>query len=264
MRDFLASDRSPLEPPADQADGLRRLFGHGRTRFVAVAANAEVAFSALALERLAAACAGPGQRVLVVDAAPGSPAPHEMAALDLAAGVEVLTPQLSVLAARGLPLRHVDARGSCAGFLQAVADAAPQCQVVIVHAEAAELGRLFARREACPLLLAADHPSSVTSAYANLKLLAQRHGLMAFDLLLVAAAHSPRTPRIVEQLRRTADQFVGAVLRHWAVIDPGAAAGEPHAALDRLAQAQLERTPGAIETSATLRRTPTPLGVGAP
>ena len=32
MRDFLASDRSPLP---DQADGLRRIFAGARTRFVA-------------------------------------------------------------------------------------------------------------------------------------------------------------------------------------------------------------------------------------
>ncbi len=239
MRDFLASDRSPLDTPADQADGLRRLFGHGRTRFVAVAANAEVAFAGLALERLAAACAGSDRRVLVVDASAGSPPPHEMAALDLSVCVETLTPQLSYLAARGLPLRHVDARGSCAGFLQAAADAAPHCSVVIVHAEAAELGRLFARREVCPVLLAADHPSSVTSAYANLKLLSQRHGLMAFDLLLVAAAASPRTPRIVDQLALTADRYAGAVIRDWAVVDPTAAAHDLPAALGRLAHDQL-------------------------
>jgi flagellar biosynthesis protein FlhG len=50
----------------------------------------------------------------------------------------------------------------------------------------------------------------VTSAYANMKLLSQRHGLMAFDLLLVAAASSPRTPRIAEQIAATADRFAWA------------------------------------------------------
>ena len=253
MHDFLdsaAMTRPMSAPPVDQAHGLRRLFNagdQGATRFIAVAANAEVAFAGLALERLAAACAGlvgKGRRVLVVDAAASAASPHEMAALDLAACIESLDaemPQLCYLAARGLPLRHVDARGSCAGFLDALAAAAPDAAVVIVHAEATELGRLFQRRDIRPLLMAADHPSSVTSAYANLKHLSQRHGWMAFDLLLVAAASSPRTPRIAEQLTATAERFAGAVLHDWAAIDPAAASPQHElpTALRRLARAQL-------------------------
>lgn len=227
---FLDSDSTPLP---DQAAGLRRLFAASRTRFVAVAANPDVAFAGLALERLAQACAAPGQQqVLVVDAARGTT--HEMAALDLPACIERFDERLSYLAARGLPLQHVDARGSCERFLDALADAAPDAGVVIVHADAAELGRLFARRAPRPLLLAADHPASVTAAYANMKLLSQRFGLMAFDLLLVAAANSPRTQRIAEQLALTADRFAGAALHDWAAIDP-AAHGESRALL-RLAQ----------------------------
>jgi hypothetical protein len=216
----------------DQADGLRRMFSGARTRFIAVAANPDVAFAGLALERLATACSAPQRDVLVVDAA-NAPA-QDLARIDLALCIEPLAPHLSYLPARGLPLKHVDARGSCEGFLDAVSQAAPDAGVVIVHAPATELGRLFARRDVRPVLLAADHPASVTSAYANMKLLAQRHGLMAFDLLLVAAANSPRTPRIAEQLALTADRFAGAVLHDWAAIDP-AARREMPAALLRLA-----------------------------
>jgi flagellar biosynthesis protein FlhG len=96
-------------PPADQADGLRRLFAGSSTRFIAVAANPNVAFAGLALERLAAAasaCSEPQRKVLVVDTV--GAAPHEMAMVDLAACIEPLDdlrPNLSYLAARGLPLR---------------------------------------------------------------------------------------------------------------------------------------------------------------
>jgi hypothetical protein len=237
MNDFLPSDSTPLP---DQADGLRRLFAGTRTRFIAVAANPDVAFAGLALERLASVCASAERKVLVVDAARG--APHEMAAVDLAACIEPLGDNLSYLAARGLPVRWVSSRGSCEAFLDSVTDAAPEASVVIVHAEAQELGRLFARRAPRPLLLAADHPVSVTSAYANMRLLAQRHGLMAFDLLLVAAANSPRTPRIAEQLALTAERFAGAVLHDWAAIDP-AAQGEWPRALVRLAEGLLSDMP---------------------
>jgi hypothetical protein len=237
MNEFHASDNMPLP---DQADGLRRLFSGARTRFIAVAANPDVAFAGLALERLATVCATPESKVLVVDAARGTP--HELAAVDLSACIEPLGDNLSYLAARGLPVRYVSSRGSCEAFLDALADAAPEAAVVIVHADAHELGRLFARRAPRPLLLAADHPASVTSAYANMKLLAQRHGLMAFDLLLVAAANSPRTQRIAEQLALTAERFAGAVLHDWAAIDP-AAQGEWPRALMRLAQGLLADMP---------------------
>ena len=248
MSDFSVSDNAPLR---DQADGLRRLFSGARTRLIAVAANPDVAFAGLALERLASACASTlseeGRKVLVVDAARGEP--HEMAAIDLSACIEPLGDNLSYLAAQGLPVRYVSTRGSCDAFLDAVTDAAPEAAVVIVHAEAHELGRLFARRALRPLLLAADHPVSVTSAYANMKLLAQRHGLMAFDLLLVAAANSPRTPRIAEQLALTAERFSGAVLHDWAAIDPaahGLSSEHVPRALLRLAQGLLAETPNPV------------------
>jgi hypothetical protein len=231
--------------PADQADGLRRLFAGSGTRFLAVAANPQVAFAGLALERLAAACLalrrGP---VLVVDAH-GAPA-SEMARVDLAACLQPLGPQLHYLAARGLPLAHVDARGSCAAFLDRLTEAAPEAATIVVHADASELGRLFARRashdDVRPLLLAADHPASVTAAYANLKLLALRHGLRTFDLLLVAPAGAARTERIGAQLAATADRFVDAVLHAWAVVDPtDLQALSP--ALERLVRAQLDLAP---------------------
>lgn len=211
--------------PVDQADGLRRLFTACRPRYLPVVANADLAFSGLVLERLASACCAQGRHTLVVDAAATAVAPHELALLDLAAGIESLAPGLDFLSARGLPMRHVDSRGSCARFLQAVASAAPQADVVIVQAEPSDLGRLFTGRAVRPLLLAGDHPASVTNAYAGLKLLSQRHNLMAFDLLLAAPLDSPRLQRIAEKMAETADRFVGAALHDWAQVDPAASAG---------------------------------------
>ena len=103
---------------------------------------------------------------------------------------------------------------------------------MIVHADASELGRLFTGRAVRPLLLAADHPATVTQAYAGLKLLALRHSRMAFDLLLAGAPNEPRVPRIAEQLALTADHFVGAALHDWACIDP--TDDSPTQALERL------------------------------
>jgi flagellar biosynthesis protein FlhG len=226
---------------ADQADGLRRMFAGSGVRFVAVAGNPHVAFAGVLLERLATAFADAGRRVLVVDAAENAPAPHELARVDLAACVEPLSDRVAYLAARGLPLRHVDARGTTAGFLAACADAAPGAEVVLVHAGAADLSRLFARRAPRPLLLAADDPTSVTHAYAAMKLLVQRNALMAFDLLLAAAEHSPRRERIAAQLAGCADGFLNAVLHDWAAVDPVCdPADAPPRSLARIARALLE------------------------
>jgi flagellar biosynthesis protein FlhG len=237
MRDFYASS---APAPLDQADGLRRLFAGRRQRFVPLAANPHVAASGLLLDRVAGALAARGQRVLVVDAADRSPAPHEMALLDLGACIETLTPQIGYLAACGLPLAHVDTRGSAAGFLDALSQAAPKADVVLLHANATDLARLFMRRAVRPILMGADHAESIKHAYAACKLLAQRCGLMTFDLLLAANPRARRTPSIAANLADCADGFLGAVLHDWAAVDPDAAPRATlDAALDRLLAAQL-------------------------
>ena len=85
-RDFY----TPSAPaPLDQADGLRRLFAPTRTRFVPLVANPHVPHAGPLLDHVALALVARGQKVLVVDAADGAPAPHEMAMLDMGATREV-------------------------------------------------------------------------------------------------------------------------------------------------------------------------------
>ncbi len=241
MRDF---DSRPL--PLDQADGLRRLFARNRVKMVPVVSNPHVAFGGVMLERLCAGFAEHGLHVLVVDASERASAPSELAVMDLADAIEPLAEGVSYLAARGLPIRHVDATGSTAPFLAALTDAAPRAEVILVHAPANELCRLFARSAELarrsgddsalvrPLLLADDRPASVTHAYAALKLLTQRAGLVVHDLMLGAAPNSPRAERIAMQLATCADDFLGAVLRDWVRLDPATDASEaPSEALRR-------------------------------
>ena len=238
--------------PVDQAQGLRRLFAPMTSRLqprraapavrlVPVVANPHATHSGAVLERLAAAFAELGEHTLVVDACDGLGAPHEATAEALAGAIEHMAPQLSYLAAGGLPLRHVDARGSTATFLHALVEAAPHASVLIVHAGATELCRLFAHGSVRPLLLADDRPDAVTHAYASLKLLATRAGLMSHDLLLCAATTSPRAARIAERLASCADSYLGAVQHDWAHIDP-AGAETPGPELLRMVRAQLRST----------------------
>jgi hypothetical protein len=230
----------PTASPADQAHGLRRLFAGAHACQLALVANPHVPFTCVVLERLTTALAAMGLSTLVVDAADHSPAPQELAALDLPGCIETLSPQVHYLAARGLPLRHVDTRGSSAHLLDRLEAAAPQCRVLLVHAGAPDLARLFKRRALRPLLLAADHPESVTHAYAAMKLLAQRNALMSYDLLLAAPPQGPRVPLIAQRLASCADTFLGAAVRDWVAIDPACDVREaPAAALTQLVAAQL-------------------------
>lgn len=240
--------------PLDQADGLRRLFAHARVCVLPVVSNPNVAFGGVMLERLCTAFAEHGKHTLVVDAAERANEAREMALLDLAECIEPLSAQVSYLAARGLPLRFVDATGSTHLFLQAVIEAAPHCDVVLVHASASDLCRLFARsaepRRVRPLLLADDRPASVTHAYAAMKLLTQRAGLVVHDLLLGAAKHSPRSERIAMQIATCADDFLGAVLRDWVQIDPACDATEaPTPELRRLVREQLRSAHGEYDST---------------
>lgn len=220
MRDFYATSASA---PLDQAEGLRQLFAGraGRARqVIALAANPHVASNATVLDRVAATLSCLGRQVLVVDAALSAPAPNELARLDLAAGIEPMMPGVAYLPARGLPMQYVDTRGSAARFVEALFDAVPSADVVLVHAEAGDLARMLVRSAARPLLMAADHPESLKHAYASCKLLMQRTGLATFDLLLAASARSPRILSIVASLRGCADSFLGALMHDWALIDP--------------------------------------------
>ena len=226
--------------PLDQADGLRRLFGGKRQHIVPLVANPHVAFSSVVLERATAALVAAGRRPLLVDAAASAPAAGEMARIDLAACVERLSTEVCYLAARGLPRAYVDTRGSSAGMLDALADASAQSDVLLIHAEAADLARMFQRRAARPVLIAADAPDSVKHAYAATKLLAQRCRLLTFDLLLAAPPNSPRLRSIASSLAGCADRFLGGLLHHWAVVDPASDVHDPtDAGLARLFAAQL-------------------------
>ena len=222
----------PFQPgfpatPADQADGLRRLFGGARQRPVALVHNPHVAFGGVVIERLTAAWAHRGLHTLVVDAADSARSPHELAQVELAGCIETLSAEVSFLAARGLPLRYVDSRGSTAAFLDAVYSACPVADVVLVHAGASDQARLFGRRALRPLLLADDNAASLTGAYASMKLLAQRTGVMAYDLAMTLNARSRLGATVATRLSATADRFIGAVLHDWAVVDPASDPNEP-------------------------------------
>jgi hypothetical protein len=248
------SPQSGLPQTGDQADGLRRLFRGNAVRFMPIVANPHVAFSGLAIEQLAVMMVQLGHSTLVVDAADSAPLADEASALGLASCVQTLAPRLSYLAARGLPRRYVDTRGSAGRMLDEIAAADSRISAVLVHAEVTDLARLFKDRPARPILLAADQPDSVKHAYAAWKLLAQRCQWYSADLLLLASSDSPRTAHIAASLSQCADQFMGAVLSRWVDIDPmGDAEQLPVAALRELAASQLELDDAFVPATPSMR-----------
>lgn len=223
----LAPTSAPSSTPVDQAAGLRAMFA-GRVRhIVPLIANPHVAFASVVLERITTALAAGGANTLLVDAADASPPAPELAYVDLAACVEQLDPRTAYLAARGLPRRHVDTRGSAAGLLTALGRVAPTADTVVLHGEVLDLARVFMHCELRPVLITSDHVDAVKHAYAAVKVLAQRCGMRTFDVLMVAPRGSRRARAIITSLASCAESFMGSLQQSWAQIDPAVDVTEP-------------------------------------
>lgn len=248
MRNARQPERSPEQGrlhQVDQAQGLRRMFASRVVRLVPVVANPTAGCGGKVLERLCSAYTGFGLHTLVVDASPQAREPGELVAFDLAEGIVRLSDLVSYMPARGLPLRHVDAKGSCATLLDALAEAAPQADVILVHATASETVRLFAERargqHVVPLVYSRDRAESLRDAYAAVKLLGQRGGWPTYDLLVCAPEASPLADEIAHRLSQCADAFLGMAQRSTVRLD----ANEP---------AEVEPTGRLQELAATLLR----------
>ncbi len=228
--------------PPDQAHGLRQLFAGGETRFVPLVHNPQVPSAGAVMERLCSAFAELGLHTLVVDAAETASPPQELATVDLSACVETLSVNVSYLAARGLPMNYLDSRATMVGFLEALRLAAPRADVVLLHASALDLRRIFAGRTPRPVLLASNRPDSLTHAYTSMKQLSQRLGTLAYDLVIAGDVGPRRATGMIDRLAECADHFLGAALRHVAVLDPGAPTqGLLPADLRRLAEGLVSR-----------------------
>jgi flagellar biosynthesis protein FlhG len=224
----------------DQAAGLRRLFaGRGRA-WLALVSNPHVEACGVAVERLTSALAEQRRSLLVLDAGERSPAMPEAAVLGLEPCIERLSPRIGYLAGRGLPGLYLDTQGAAGGLLDALADAAPAADAMLVHASAAEVGRIFRGRVMRPVLLVSDEIDSVKHAYASLKLLQRRCGWSTFDLLMLAPPGRLRPQRAVQSMAECAERFIGVALHDWAQVDPRVAPQRaPGAELHRMVAAQL-------------------------
>ncbi|MFW9617355.1 flagellar biosynthesis protein [Aquabacterium sp.] len=243
-RQPVSSDALRPHHPVDQAQGRRQMFASRVLRFIPVVANPRSGCGGLVLERLCAAYANFGLHTLVVDASDQARAPSELVAFDLSEGIEKLSDHVSYMPARGLPLTYVDARGSCGGLLDALADASPQSDTILIHASASELVRLFGQRARAhglrPLVFTNDMAEGLTDAYAAVKILSQRGGWMSYDLLVCATPDSTQAEAVSQRLARCADDFLGVAQRSAQMLDPReASVTDPSARFMELAAALL-------------------------
>jgi flagellar biosynthesis protein FlhG len=207
--------------PIDSID--RRGLGAPRNavRLLPVVANASLTCSAVVLEHVVAALVRLGRHPLLVDAAATSPPAPAAAALDLSVCIRPFGPHASYLPAGGLPKRRVDAQGSAAQVLRELQHAAPQVDTLVIHAEAADVARMFKGRQAHPLLLATDDPDSLQQAYAGWKWL-KLHGGWTRARLLVADASADRAQQMALSLATCAERHLEAELVDWTVLEPQA------------------------------------------
>jgi flagellar biosynthesis protein FlhG len=219
--------------PGDQADGLRRLFSTRTVRFIPVVSNPFVAQESVLIRQVCAALEQLGLYTLLVDVCDHARVPtRDMADrvghhIDLADRIQVLTDRTASLSARGLPARWTDTGGSTQAFLQAVIDAAPLSQAVVVHGSASELARMFGRGELHmsrprPIVICDEQADSMTHAYAALKVLSQRADWVSHDLLVSAATGSAGIRLVKDRLAQCAALFFGGVRHDSVDIDPRA------------------------------------------
>lgn len=233
-----------LDPAVDQASGLRRLFTPAAPRWLPIVASGEGVGHSTVVAWLAVALADAGVRVLVIDGARGRVArmlgddrPAVRRAnglLELLAGergfdeVAVSGGEGWAVLPAGEDLAELIAGGyDVAALEEALAATSADFDLVLILAEAATLGPLFAGREARALVLATPTAEAVTAAYSAMKALAVEHGFAAFHLAINRSASPEEAERVGERLRGCAERFLKKATRLAAALpyDRGLAEG---------------------------------------
>lgn len=204
-----------LERALDQAHGLRRLFAHHTVHLVPVVSNPHAAGAHMLMEGLCHGLAAQGLHTLVVDAAPnpyttGVDVAQAVARdLDLGQWIDELDTHTSVLAASPTIGYFADQTGAPALLFEALREAAPSADVILFHADAVVLSGLFAHRRVRPLVMTTDDASSLTHAYAAMKILAQYGGLMQHSVVMDLPRQAMGLPLAASRLVKCVGDFLG-------------------------------------------------------
>lgn len=216
---------------ADQAAGLRRLFGARAARVVAFVSGREACGHTTLLVRTATALAEAGQGVVIIDenagadnvhCAFGIKARHDL--LDLVHGgcpierlVQAVAPLVSVVAAArfAADVRQLDA--SAAERLDAALRQLQEgSSFVLIDCVARNGQHLSPLAPAAPhmVVVVAAQSSAITRAYASIKRLAQERGRDGFHVAITRARTEQEALAIFHNMRRTAREHLGVRLEY--------------------------------------------------
>lgn len=214
---------------ADQADGLRRLLAHSRTRVLAVASVGRGLGATTVAMNLGAALVHQGRDVLLLDehgTAPGT--------ASAAWGIDPLG-TLADVASRRLTLEGAAARAACGvQVLPAVPRTPPgsadpralwQGDVILIDAALDAEGRLSALGQAADelVLVMQPHAASITATYAGIKQLHYAHALRQLRFLVNGVAEPRAAQQVTSNLAEAGSRYLAVSLQ-----PAGWVRAEPH------------------------------------
>lgn len=244
----------------DQADGLRRLFGTRAPQVVAVVSGREACGKTTLTVQTAAALAGLGHGVVIVDENPGPD--NALAAFGLAASHDLLhvvkgqrslahvvkeaAPSVRILpaarAARELVADELSTggRSRLSSSWREVQRGADFVLIDCANRRGGQLSALAALARHLVVVVAAQG-AAITHSYALIKRIAQEHGRDGFQIAITRARSGEEARAIFNNMRRVAGEYLGVRL------DYLGAAAVP--VTDHLADAMLSRLPPAVDAA---------------
>ena len=229
----------------DQADGLRRLLAHTRTRVFAIASMGRGLGATTAAMGLAAALAQQGREVLLLDEHGSGPG-------TVAAGwaVDPLG-TLADVACRRLTLEGAAARAACGVQVLPAVPRTPagspdprnlwQGDVILIDAALDPEGRLSALGQAADelVLVLQPHAASITATYAGIKRLHYAHALRQLRFLVNGVAEPRAAQQVTSNLAQAGSRYLAVSLQ-----PAGWVRAEPHMRdAERLGRSVVEAFP---------------------
>lgn len=223
------SETVDIDLSSDQAAGLRRIFGTREPQVVAFASGRESCGRTTLLVQTAAALAGAGHAVVIIDE--NSAPNNAISAFGLTARYDLMhmlqgERSLKQVALPAAPLVHIvpaaraarelDSLGPDAGrrLATCLADVQRGAGFVLIDCATGRAGHLSVLAQSARHLavVVAAHGSAITHAYALIKHMAQERGRDGFQLVVTRARSAEEARAIFDNMKRVAREHLGVRL----------------------------------------------------
>lgn len=229
MKAIMRSFMSKMNQQMDQASGLRRMRQNNRVKVVAVTGGKGGVGKSNVTLNVAVAMAAQGKRVLVLDADLG------LANIDVMLGLRVRR-NLSHVLSGECTLDEVIVEGphglmivpatsgtqsmvelsaaEHAGLIRAFSELKTPVDVLLVDTAAgiSDMVLSFARASQDIMVVVCDEPTSITDAYALMKLLTREYGVFRFKVVANMVRSLREGQELFSKLTRVTDRFLDASL----------------------------------------------------